>query len=83
MQLKEITSYYGNILLLRQLTTYVGACTHSLDCYAILGEREDLDAVFMLFFKISCAVEKKKVKLAIFHFCKIMRIKEYFFHPKI
>lgn len=58
MQLKEIT-YYGNILLLRQLTTYVSACTHSLDCYAILGQREDLDAVFMLFFKISCAVGKK------------------------
>lgn len=78
LRLKEITSYYGNNFLLRQLTTYVSACTHSLDCYAILGHREDLDAVFMLFFKISCAVEKK-AKLAIFHFCKIMRIKEYFF----
>ena len=75
-QLEEITSYYGNTLLLRQLTTYVSACTHSLDCYAILGQREGLDAVFTLFFKFH--VLWKKGKPCHFSFCKVMRIREYF-----
>lgn len=81
MWLEEITSYNGNILSLRQLTTYVTACTHSLDCCAIFRAERVWIQPSCYFSNFMCC--GKKTKLAIFHFCEFMRITEYFLHPMI